>query len=394
MSGEARDRAAHRNPLPRNPILDEWDPYPFTRLAGRRAELESRGLRPIDLSLGDPQEVTPEFIRRALVDAIPERSSYPTVVGRPPLRAAIAAWYEKRFGIQLDPETQILPAGGSKEAIYHLALALVDRSGDRRRVVYPVPAYPVYARGARLGGGDPAVLPLSAANGYLPDLEAVSSDLWRQTALLWLNYPHNPTGAVASTDLYRRALELAEEFGFVVASDEAYSEIYFDDPPPSLLQAGGERALIFHSLSKRSAMTGYRSGFVAGDPELIAAYRGLRPSLGVATPEFIQAAAAAAWGDEEHVRGIRETFAGRRKVFLAVLDRLGLEVFRGGGTIFLWITAPGGDDLAFAERWFEIGVLPLPGSWLGEGGRGFLRLALVPTLEECEEAARRLESSL
>ena len=179
----------------------------------------------------------------------------------------------------------------------------------------------------------------------------------------------------------------------VVASDEAYSEIYFDGPPPSLLQAGIDRALVFHSLSKRSAMTGYRTGFMAGDAEVIGAYRALRPTLGVATPEFIQMAAEAAWSDETHVAGIREAFALRRGVFLPALERLGLRVFDGGGTFFLWLEVPGGDDLALAERWFEIGVLPLPGSWLGAGGRGYLRIALVCSLEDCREAVLRLESS-
>jgi succinyldiaminopimelate transaminase len=380
--------------LPENPVLKSWDPYPFTRLDRVRRQLARHGVQPIDLTLGDPRETTPEFIRRALVGAVAERSSYPTVAGRQGLRQAISSWFERRFGVELDPERQILPANGSKEAVSHLASLLVDAQGERRRVVIPVPAYPVYERAALLAGAETTLLPLTDASGYLPDLDAVAPDLWRQTALLWLNYPHNPTGAVAPLSLYQRALELAAEYGFVVASDEAYSEIYFDGPPPSLLQAGTDRALVFHSLSKRSAMTGYRTGFVAGDAELIGAYRALRPTLGVATPEFIQAAAEAAWSDEKHVAGIRQSFAARRDIFLPALKRLGLRTFGGDGTFFLWFEAPGGDDLAYAEQWFELGVLPLPGSWLGAGGKGFLRIALVSSPEDCREAVQRLESSL
>jgi succinyldiaminopimelate transaminase len=381
-------------PLPANPRLAEEVEYPFERFAAVRAAGRARGQEPIDLSLGDPREPTPAFIREALARAIPERSSYPSVAGRPELRRAAAGWVERRFGVRLDPDRHVLPANGSKEAIAHLALAVVDAEGPRRRVVIPVPAYPVYARAARLAGGLPTPLPLAEARGYLPDLDAVPAAVWRETALLWLNYPHNPTGAVAPLALYERALALAREHGFVVASDEAYCEIYFDRPPPSLLQAGLEHGLAIHTLSKRSAMTGYRSGFMAGDPALIAAYRALRPTLGVATPDFVQAAAIAAWGEDAHAGDLRRAFAARRELFLELLAEKGLAAYPSSATFFLWVAAPGGDDGACAERWFAAGVLPMPGSWLTEGGAGHLRLALVPTLEDCREAVRRLRAAL
>ena len=379
---------------PRNPALADFAEYPFARLGAARAAARARGVEPVDLSLGDPHEPTPEFIRAALANAVPERSSYPPAAGTPELRAAAAGWVERRFGVRLDPEREVLAANGSKEAVCHLALALVDPAGPRRRVVIPTPAYPVYARGARLAGGLPTPLPLSAARGYLPDLDAVPAAVWRETALLWLNYPHNPTGAVAPLGLYARALALAREHGFVVASDEAYCELYFGAPPPSLLMAGRERGLAFHTLSKRSAMTGYRSGFLAGDAELVAAYRALRLSLGVATPGFVQAAAAAAWAEDTHVERMRAAFAARRAIFLPLLEELGRRAFPAEATFFLWVAAPGGDDVAEAERWFAAGVLPMPGSWLSEGGAGHLRLALVPGLAECHEAARRLRAAL
>lgn len=380
--------------LPLNPCLAEFPEYPFARLGAAREAARSRGREPVDLSLGDPREPTPAFIREALTRAVPEQSSYPSVAGSPELRRAVAGWVERRFGVRLDPERHLLPANGSKEAIFHLAMVCVDPGGARRRVVIPTPAYPVYARGARLAGGVPTPLPLEESRGFLPDLDAVPAAVWRETAVLWLNYPHNPTGATAPLALYERALALAREHGFVVASDEAYCELYFAAPPPSLLQAGLERGLAFHTLSKRSAMTGYRSGFFAGDPELVAAYRALRLSLGVATPGFVQAAAVAAWGEETHVERLRAAFAARREIFLPLLRDLGLQVFPALATFFLWVAAPGGDDVALAERWFAAGVLPMPGSWLSDGGVGYLRLALVPTLADCREAARRLRAAL
>jgi acetylornithine aminotransferase len=358
-----------------------------------RSRLTARGLAPIDLSLGDPREPTPAFLREALAAAIPERSSYPTIAGSPELRQAIAGWLGRRFGVRLDPERNILPSNGSKEAIFHLALALVDAEGRRRRVVIPEPAYPVYERGATLAGGLATLLPLAAEGGYLPDLDAVPAAIWRDTALLWLNYPHNPTGATAPHALYDRALALARTHGFVVASDEAYAEVYFDEPPGSILQSGTERAIAFHTLSKRSAMTGFRSGFFAGDAAVVAAYRRLRPSLGVAMPEFVQAASIAAWSDDAHADAIRRSFAARREILAPALGRLGLRVVASQATFFLWVEVPGGDDLALAERWFEAGVLALPGSWLGAAGRGYLRLAMVPTLEECREAVARMEGA-
>lgn len=390
--GAAGPGAAGDPGLPLSRRLAAFDAYPFGRLGAARAAVRARGLEPIDLSLGDPREPTPALIRDALVRGLPDRSSYPPVAGRPELRRAIAGWFARRFGVQLDPERELMPANGSKEAIYHLPLVCVDPESARRRVVIPEPAYPVYARGALMAGGVPTPLPLEEGRGFLPDLEAVPAAIWRETAVLWLNYPHNPTGAIAPLSLYERALALAREHGFVVASDEAYCELYFDAAPPSLLQAGRERALVFHSLSKRSAMTGYRSGFFAGDPRLIAAYGALRASLGVATPEFVQAAAAAAWEDEDHVRRLRAGFAARRELFLALLAERGWQAFPAPATFFLWVAAPGGDDVAWAARWFEAGVLPMPGSWLSPFGAGRLRLALVPALEDCREAVRRLRA--
>jgi aspartate/methionine/tyrosine aminotransferase len=299
----------------------------------------------------------------------------------PELRAAIAGWIERRFGPRLDPEREVLPTLGSKEAVFHLAQVL-----DGEFVVVPQPAYPVYERGAAFAGKQVVELPLRASAGFVPDLDAVPADVWRRTAILWLNYPNNPTAATAPLDLYEQAASLARRHDFVLASDEAYSELYFGaDPPLSALQlADRTNVAVFNTLSKRSSMPGYRSGFVAGDGELVAALKRYRPNVGVAPPEFVQLAAVAAWGDEEHVAAVRETYRAKRDVLLPALEACGLRHAGGDATFFLWLEgAPEG----FQERLLERGVILTPGSYFGPAGEGYLRLALVPTLEECRRAA-------
>ncbi len=382
---------------PANPVLARFATYPFLELERQKAAARARGVDVIDLSIGDPREVTPEFIVEALRSAVPARSGYPTVAGPLTLRRAMASWIARRFGAALDPETQIFPANGSKEAVFNVHLALVDPTGPRRRVVFGAPAYPVYERGAALAGGVPTVLPLEESRGYLPDLAAVPASVWQETAILWLNYPHNPTGALASLALYEQALELASRHGFCVASDEAYSELWFGAAPPvSLLSVGTDRALVFQTLSKRSAMTGFRSGFVAGDPQLIATFRALRPSLGVATPDFVQAAAEVAWNDEAHVLALRAGFAARRAEALAFFagapSRAGYRVVPNETTFYLWVAVPVGvSSSVVATRWLaEAGVAVVPGEAMGDAGAGFVRIALVPPIEDCRRAWERL----
>ncbi len=382
---------------PANPVLARFATYPFLELDRRKAAARARGLDVIDLSIGDPREITPAFLVDALRRGVPERSGYPTVAGRASLREAIARWATRRFGATLDPATQILPANGSKEAVFNIHLALVDPTGPRRRVVYGSPSYPVYERGAAFAGGIPTPLPLTEAHGFLPDLAAVPASVWDETAILWLNSPHNPTGACAPRMLYEQARALAARHGFCVASDEAYSELWFGaEPPVSLLSVGTERALVFQTLSKRSAMTGFRSGFVAGEPGLIATFRELRPSLGVATPEFVQVAAEAAWSDEAHVDALRAGFAAKRAEALAFFAgaprAAGFRVVANDATFYLWIAVPSGQHSGdVAARWLDdAGVAVVPGEAMGPEGEGYLRVALVPTLEDCRAAWGRL----
>ncbi len=364
-----------------SPVLTGMRTYPFVHLNEARARLAEAGVPVIDFGIGEPREETPAFIRETMARSIDPQSRYPLADGLPELRAAIAAWAERRFGTRLDPDTEIVPTFGSKEAVFHLAQVL-----DGELVVVPQPAYPVYERGAVFAGKQVHELPLRASAGFLPDLDAVSADVWRRTAILWLNYPNNPTAATAPLALYERAAALAREHDFVVASDEAYSELYFGaDPPVSALQvADRTNVAVFNTLSKRSSMPGYRSGFVAGDPALVAALKRYRPNVGVAPPEFVQLAAVAAWGDEEHVAAVRETYRAKRDVLVPALEARGLRHAGGDATFFLWLE--GAPD-HFQERLLEQGVILTPGSYFGEAGDGYLRLALVPTLEECSRAA-------
>ena len=389
MSTPATRRVATEAPL--NTLLLGGGEYPFIRLARIRDALLPAGVAPIDFSIGDPREETPEFIREALRAAVPAVSSYPSVAGLPELRAACARWMVRRFGVRLDPETEILPANGTKEAIFLLALAVAGRDAARDTVVIPTPAYPVYESGARFAGAAIHLAPLSARDGWRFDPASVPDPVWRRTALLWLNYPHNPTGATLPRDGYARVHEWARRFGFWVASDEAYAEIYFGAPPVSMLESGTDHVLALHTLSKRSAMTGYRSGFMAGDERLIAALKRFRPNAGVATPDFVQRAAIAAWSDDEHPSDQRERYGVKRELFLDAFARRGFPIAASEATFYLWIQAAGGDDVALVERMMRAGLVALPGSFLGPGGEGFVRWALVPTLEKCREAIARLE---
>ena len=386
--------SGHARPGPLNPLLTAEREYPFVTLERKRRERVPAGVAAIDFSIGDPREPTPPFIRERLREAVPEISSYPTVAGHAELRAACAHWAERRFGVALDPETELLPLNGTKEGVFLLALALIGRGGDERdTVVIPSPAYPVYEPAARLAGGRVHRVPLRSSEGWRFDPDRVPDEVWSRTALLWINTPHNPTGSVLGREELERIAERARRFGFWIGADEAYAEVYFDAPPPSMLECGTGNVLAFHTLSKRSAMTGYRSGFMAGDARLIAALRRLRPNVGVATPEFVQSAAVVAWNDDAHARDQRARYAAKRERFLEFFRRREFRIEGSEATFYLWVKAPGGDDVAFVERLLQLGIVALPGSYLGEGGEGFIRWALVPTLEQCGEAIARMESA-
>ena len=334
------------------------------------------------------------MIRQALVDGLREVMGYPKAEGLPELRGAIAGWCGRRFGVELDPDAEVIPTYGSKEAIFSFAQLVLDRDGPKDTVVVTEPGYPVPARGAAFAGARVESLPLHERNGFLPDLDEV--DDWDRIALFWVNYPNNPTGATAPLAFYERLAGLAAEHGFLVCSDEAYTELWFTEPPRSALElADRSNVVVFQTLSKRSSMTGYRSGFVASTPEIVSALKTYRPSTGAAPQEFVQRASVVAWSDEAHVERTRDAYRRKRDVLLPVLARKGWRVAASEATMYLWVEVPGGESSeAAAERLLRHGVVVAPGSYLGEAGEGYVRIALVPTLEQCERAAAILEEVL
>ncbi len=379
-----------------NPVLEQLGSYPIAIVHERARAMRDAGKTVIDFSIGDPREPTPTFIPDALKSAVPEVSQYPTTAGIDDLRAAIATYLGRRFGVTIDPGTQVIPTSGSKEAVFNTPLAFVDRTaGDV--VVYGTPGYPVYERGALFAGAEPH--PVTLRGDFVLRTGDVPAEVWSRTRLLWTCTPHNPTGAVTDRRDLEELLATARGHGTLLLSDECYADIYepgvFPDGPPSILQLAGDGAagvLAFLSLSKRSGMTGYRSGAIVGDPEAIAALKKLRTTTGTASPEFVQTAAVAAWSDDGHAAERREIFAAKRAILRRAFDRLGMNVVASTAGLYLWVQVE--DDLETTDRLLEGGVVVSPGRFFGPGGEGYLRLALVPTLEECEQAVEVLVSCL
>ena len=381
--------------MPLSPVLRAQTTYPFVRLNEAAAARRAQGLEVIDFGMGDPREPTDPRIIAALRDGVRERMGYPAAVGLPELRGAVAAWAERRFGVTLDPE-HVVPTLGSKEAIFSFAQVVLDALSGKDTVLMTEPGYPVYERGALFAGARVEYLPLLEENGFLPDLATVPEDTWRRTALLWVNYPNNPTCACAPLAFFEELAALARAHDVVLASDEAYTELWFDEPPVSALQLGDHtNVAVFNTLSKRSSMTGYRSGFVAGDPALVAALRHFRPTIGTAPQEFVQRASVVAWGDETHVERARASYARKRALVLGALERAGVRVAGADATMYLWVAVPPGTTSeAFAGALLDRGILVAPGSFLGPSGEGYVRFALVPPEDECARAAAILEDAL
>jgi N-succinyldiaminopimelate aminotransferase len=390
-----------------NPRLGRLQPYPFERLAALTRGIEPpQDLAPIRLTIGEPKHPPPPFVLEALVDALPAVGRYPLTAGLPALRAACARWAERRFGLAgggVDEETMVLPVNGTREALFAFAQAVVDPAAGAC-VAMPNPFYQIYEGAALLAGAEPCFLETGESTGWLPDLEAVPEATWRRCQLLYLCTPGNPTGAVMDLGYLGRVLDLADRYGFVVASDECYSEIHADEaaPPPGLLQACAragrdrfERCMVFHSLSKRSNLPGLRSGFVAGDPDLVSRFRLYRTYHGCAVPEHVQQASIAAWEDEAHVIGNRRLYRAKFDAVMPLLEGV-LEVDRPAASFYLWPKVPGDDEAFARDLYAATHVSVLPGSYLGrDAGRGnpaqdHLRISLVATVDECTEAARRI----
>lgn len=371
--------------------------YPMEELNRIKASLKERGVKIYDFGTGDPREPTPEFIRKALIEAVPEVSQYPSVLGRADLRQAISDYVERRFGVKLDPNSQIIPSAGSKEAIFHFPLVFIDPDKEKKRVVFGTPAYPVYERGTLYAGGIPTPVKLKEEDGFLLRLDKLEKSILQETKIVWINYPHNPTGATADASYYKEIIAICREYDIILCSDECYAEIYFEEKPHSALEFGIDNLVVFHSLSKRSGMTGYRSGFIAGDSKIIAEYRKERANFGVASPDFIQIAARQAWKDDSHVIERNRIFKEKRDLFVEFFDREGMQYLYPKATFYLWVKPPKGVAVReYAKKLLEYGIVVSIGEnfcasqEIAEGSceSDYFRIALVPTIAECKEAIK------
>jgi succinyldiaminopimelate transaminase len=368
----------------RNPVIDRLGEAPLTLIHDTMRAMRAAGEHLVDFSIGDPREPTPSFIPEALKAAVPAVSQYPTTRGLPQLRDAIAGYVKRRFGVEVDPVTQVLPTAGSKEAIFTTPLAFVDRAaGDI--VIWGSPGYPTYQRGALFAGATPHEVVLGGDFVFRPEL--VAKSVWDRAALAWICSPHNPAGSVMDGQTVSAFVDTCRSSGTLLCADECYVDLYDQEPPISVLEVAGPGSvgvLSYLSLSKRSGMTGYRSGAIVGDAGAIAALFALRTSTGTAPPEFTQAAAIAAWSDDAHASERRAVFGRKRQILRAGFERLGLAVVASQAGLYLWVAV--GDDVDVTARLLRAGVVVSPGRVFGPGGEGYIRLALVPTVDECDEA--------
>jgi N-succinyldiaminopimelate aminotransferase len=389
-----------------NPRLGLLQPYPFEKLRELLSGVTPpAALRPINLSIGEPQHPTPALIKDALTANLAALARYPITRGLPELRAAIASWIARRYALEaIDSETQVLPVIGTREALFAIAQVVLDPAESDALVVCPNPFYQIYEGAALLGGAKPYFVNALASNGFRPDWDAIPPEVWKRVRLLYACSPNNPNGRVMKRDEWRRLFELSERYGFVIVSDECYSEIHFDEasPPPGALgeaqalgREGFPRLVVMGSLSKRSNAPGLRSGFAAGDRAVIERFTLYRTYHGSAMSNPVQAASIAAWRDEAHVVENRRLYREKFERFHALVNPA-LALAMPEAAFYFWVAVPG-DDSAFARELFAATHMTvLPGSYLSREahgqnpGRGFVRIALVSTVEETLEAAARL----
>ena len=389
-----------------NPDLDRLQSYPFqklnTLLEGAKPNAQHKA---VSLYIGEPKHPTPQLIRQALIDNLDGLAAYPTTLGAPGLRVAIADWLKHRYGLnQNNADTEIIPVNGSREALYAFAHTIIDRSKSRPAVVVPNPFYQIYEGAALLAGAEAQYLHNLPANNFAADYAQLPDEVWQRTQLIYVCSPGNPTGRVMDMNEWKALFDLSDRYGFVIASDECYSEIYFDEknPPIGALQAaqhfgrvGYPRLVVFSSLSKRSNSPGMRSGFVAGDAEILKKYLLYRTYQGCAMSPPIHAASIAAWRDEDHVRENRRLYREKFEAAMKILGKTpGVQMPDAG--FYLWIDTRRDDSQFTRELYEQFHVTVLPGSYLAREARGinpgrnFVRVALVASTAECSEAAQRI----
>ena len=389
-----------------NPLLNQLQPYPFARLReAMRDWTTPAGLQPVHLQIGEPKHATPQIITDALAASLAELSKYPLTAGLPELRQACANWAARRYqGVELNPDTEVLPVLGSREALFSFVQALLNPVSDGLKpvVVSPNPFYQIYEGAALLGGGE-IRLANCAAPSFKPDWRSIGENLWRRTQLVFVCSPNNPSGSVLQLDDWKELFDLQDRYGFTIASDECYSEIYFDGEKPiggleaaHKLGRGNKGLVMFTSLSKRSSVPGLRSGFVAGDAEILSRFLLYRTYHGSAMGIPVQHASIAAWNDEQHVVENRRLYQEKFDRVLPILQQA-FDVKRPDASFYIWLKVPGGDDLAFAKKlWQEAAIQVLPGRFLardteyGNPGEGYVRIALVADVDTCVKAAETI----
>ena len=393
-----------------NPLLGRLHPYPFERLRALTAQITPNpAYRPISLGIGEPRHATPDLVKQALVAGMDGLATYPPTAGEPRLRQAFAGWVQRRYGLALDPATQVLPVGGSREALFAIAQTVVDASRPGATVVCPNPFYQIYEGAALLAGADTAFANSDPTRNFAARWDDITAATWARTQLLYVCSPGNPTGAVMPLPEWARLFDLSDQHGFVIASDECYSEIYFrDEPPLGGLEAAArlgrsdfKNLISFTSLSKRSNVPGLRSGFACGDAQIIKNFLLYRTYHGSAMGPLVQAASLAAWNDEAHVVANRALYRTKFAQVTPVLAEV-LDVALPDAGFYLWAGVPAagaapGDDIGFAQQLLaQYNVTVLPGSLLARSahdqnpGAGRIRMALVAGTEECLEAAHRI----
>jgi len=396
-----------------NPALNTLKPYPFERLAALKKDINPNGLlQHISLSIGEPKHEPPAFVLDAIKDNFYGLEKYPSTKGLPELRQTIARWLEKRYNLSEDlinPETQILPVNGTREALFAFAQAVIDRKEKDPLVVMPNPFYQIYEGAAILAGATPYFANACERTYYLPDFDNIPKNIWKHCQLLYICSPGNPSGEVFDKPSLQQLIKLALQYNFIIASDECYSEIYQEEhrPPPGLLEAAKDMGLttfdnlvVFNSLSKRSNVPGLRSGFIAGNAEIIRKFLLYRTYHGSAMPITTQHASIACWQDEQHVIESREAYREKFKAFIEILSPV-LDIKAPPASFYIWLKVPCGDDEKFAAKLYENqNITVLPGSYLSRKtgqanpGLGYARIALVAPLEECIEAAKRIRTYL
>lgn len=362
--------------------------YPTAELASRKKKLSEAGKKLFDFGTGDPIEPTPSFIREAVGAGTPEISQYPSVAGLALLRQTIQAYMQRRFNVELHVDKEILPCTGSKEAIYNITFLLIGPNNPKDILVAGTPGYSVMERSAIVSGAHYYPYYLNKENNFLLDLAVLPEDVLKRTALAWINYPHNPTGTECTLEYLKAQVEIAKKYDILLCSDECYCDIYFSNTlPPSILQVTKEGVLAFHSCSKRSGMTAYRTGFIAGDQTVLKHFSSFRNTIGVATPIYTQHAAIKAWQEDTHAEGRRKIFKAKKEELARFFESRGLEVTKTNAGLYLWIKAPRGlSGKEYAAKLLDHGIIVSPGEFFGRNSTEYFRVALVPSLEDCKEA--------